>query len=308
MEILSVPGVDVNITGTSRWTALGRAADKGLARIVGRILAFDDVDVNLANRCGDPAILHAVRAGHADVARLLLARPDLKVNSMHENAVRQFARRRLGVEVGDHVFYNDRKEEMAYEWEAAERKQKKQLRVEKKRSQGVEVGRTMEKERRRKSKREREQEKKPFESQKHSDSYEPPSSLALNDSFNYEVGGRVFYNDRKEEAAYEWEAAEREGKKQLRVEKKRSQGVEVGRMREKERRRKSKREREREKKPFESQKHSESYEPPSSLALNDSFDYESMTERLAKMTVGSPALAEAYVGTSAPLVTVDDSE
>ena len=79
-------------------------------------------------------------------------------------------------------------------------------------------------------------------------------------------------------------------------------------MREKERRRKSKREREREKKPFESKKNSNGYEPPSSLALNDSFDYESMLERLAKMTVRSPAPAEACVEDSAPLVTVDDSE
>ena len=72
-ELLSRPGVDVNLAGQQGATALFLAAWKGHAKVVEMLLGARDIDVNLATTSGATPLYIAVETGHIEVVKLLLA-------------------------------------------------------------------------------------------------------------------------------------------------------------------------------------------------------------------------------------------
>ena len=79
-ELLSMPGVDVNLAGQARATPLFLAAWNGNAKVVEVLLGARGINVNLATAAGATPLYIAAERGHMEVVKLLLAAPGINVN------------------------------------------------------------------------------------------------------------------------------------------------------------------------------------------------------------------------------------
>ena len=80
-ELLSRPGLDVNLATEDGGTPLFYAAQGGYAEVIKLLLAAPGINVNLATDEDVTPLYIAVQEGHVEVVRLLLAAPDINVNS-----------------------------------------------------------------------------------------------------------------------------------------------------------------------------------------------------------------------------------
>ena len=80
-ELLSAPGIDVNLGQHDRGTALFFAAQQGHPEIVKMLLEDGRADINLASAAGSSPLCIAAQQGEEDVVRLLLARPEIVVDA-----------------------------------------------------------------------------------------------------------------------------------------------------------------------------------------------------------------------------------
>ncbi len=79
-ELLSVPGIDINLAGQDGITPLCSAAQAGHAKVVELLLAERGINVNLATISGATPLYVAAQNGDVEVVRLLLAAPGINVN------------------------------------------------------------------------------------------------------------------------------------------------------------------------------------------------------------------------------------
>ena len=80
-ELLSRPGIDVNLATEDGGTPLFYAAQDGYVEVVKLLLAAPGINVNLATDEGVTPLYIAAQEGHVEVVRLLLAAPGINVNS-----------------------------------------------------------------------------------------------------------------------------------------------------------------------------------------------------------------------------------
>ena len=80
-ELLSRPGIDVNLATEDGGTPLLYAAQRGYAEVIKLLLAAPGINVNLATDDGVTPLYIAVQEGHVEVVRLLLAAPGINVNT-----------------------------------------------------------------------------------------------------------------------------------------------------------------------------------------------------------------------------------
>ena len=81
MELVSVPGINVNLHDNNGWTALLLASGKGHTKIVQELLAVPGIDVNIKYTNGGwSALMLAANEGHPDIVNILLATPGIQVN------------------------------------------------------------------------------------------------------------------------------------------------------------------------------------------------------------------------------------
>ena len=80
-ELLSKPGIDVNLATKDELTPLYLAAVLGHAAIVGLLLDARGINVNLAAPDGTTPLCIAAFHGYEEVVRLLLAAPNINVNA-----------------------------------------------------------------------------------------------------------------------------------------------------------------------------------------------------------------------------------
>ena len=80
-ELLSRPGIDVNLVTEDGGTPLLYAAQRGYAEVIKLLLAAPGINVNLATDDGVTPLYIAVQEGHVEVVRLLLAAPGINVNT-----------------------------------------------------------------------------------------------------------------------------------------------------------------------------------------------------------------------------------
>ena len=80
-ELLSRPGIDVNLATQEANTPLYFAAQDGYVEVVKLLLAAPGINVNLAEKSGSAPLSIAVEQRHVEVVRLLLAAPGINVNS-----------------------------------------------------------------------------------------------------------------------------------------------------------------------------------------------------------------------------------
>ena len=79
-ELLSIPGIDVNLAGAEEVTPLYLAAFKGHVEVVRLLLAARGINPNLAGPDGSTPLAVAAFLGHETVVKLLLAVSNIKVN------------------------------------------------------------------------------------------------------------------------------------------------------------------------------------------------------------------------------------
>ena len=79
-ELLSMPGIDVNLAQPPAATPLFLAAQEGHAEVVKLLLAAPGINVNLATLEWVTPLYIAIQEGYAEVVKLLLAAPGINVN------------------------------------------------------------------------------------------------------------------------------------------------------------------------------------------------------------------------------------
>ena len=79
-ELLSMPGIDVNLAHQTGMTPLYYAAQEGHAEVVKLLLNTRGINVNLSVHTGATPLYIAAQKGHVEVVRLLLAAPGINVN------------------------------------------------------------------------------------------------------------------------------------------------------------------------------------------------------------------------------------
>ena len=79
-ELLSMPGIDVNLAHQTGMTPLYRAAQNGHVEVVKLLLAARGINVNLVEMEGVTPLYIAAQNGHVEVVRLLLAAPGININ------------------------------------------------------------------------------------------------------------------------------------------------------------------------------------------------------------------------------------
>ena len=84
-ELLSRPGIDVNLAAPTGFTPLFYAAQEGHAEVVKLLLAAPGINVDLASNEDVTPLYIATEMGHVEVVRLLLAAPGINVNSATSN-------------------------------------------------------------------------------------------------------------------------------------------------------------------------------------------------------------------------------
>ena len=80
-ELLSRPGIDVNLATQEANTPLYFAAQDGYVEVVKLLLAAPGINVNLAEKSGSAPLSIAVEQRHVEVVGLLLAAPGINVNT-----------------------------------------------------------------------------------------------------------------------------------------------------------------------------------------------------------------------------------
>ena len=80
-ELLSRPGLDVNLATEDGGTPLFYAAQRGCVEVIKLLLAAPGINVNLATDEGVTPLYIAAQEGHVEVVRLLLAAPGINVNT-----------------------------------------------------------------------------------------------------------------------------------------------------------------------------------------------------------------------------------
>ena len=80
-ELLSRPGLNVNLATEDGGTPLFYAAQRGCVEVIKLLLAAPGINVNLATDEGVTPLYIAAQEGHVEVVRLLLAAPGINVNS-----------------------------------------------------------------------------------------------------------------------------------------------------------------------------------------------------------------------------------
>ena len=80
-ELLSMPGIDVNLAHQTGMTPLYFAAQEGHVEVVKLLLAARGINVNLSAYTWATPLYHAAQEGHVEVVKLLLAAPGINVNS-----------------------------------------------------------------------------------------------------------------------------------------------------------------------------------------------------------------------------------
>ena len=80
-ELLSKPGIDVNLAQEDGATPLLFAAQEGYVEIVGLLLGARGINVNLQYMAGITPLLIAAQNGHGEVVNRLLAFPNVNVNA-----------------------------------------------------------------------------------------------------------------------------------------------------------------------------------------------------------------------------------
>ena len=79
-ELLSMPGIDVNLAHQNGMTPLYYAAQAGYAGVVKLLLYARGINVNISAHTGATPLFLAVQNGYVEVVRLLLAAPGINVN------------------------------------------------------------------------------------------------------------------------------------------------------------------------------------------------------------------------------------
>ena len=79
-ELLSMPGIDVNLAEKNGATPLYLAAQGGHVEVVKLLLDARGINVNLAALTGVTPLYIAAQQGHVEVVKLLLGAPDIDVN------------------------------------------------------------------------------------------------------------------------------------------------------------------------------------------------------------------------------------
>ena len=79
-ELLSRPGINVNLAQRPAATPLFLAAQEGHVKIVELLLNKDGINVNLATITGATPLYMAIQQGHVEVVKLLLGAPGIHVN------------------------------------------------------------------------------------------------------------------------------------------------------------------------------------------------------------------------------------
>ena len=79
-ELLSKPGIDVNLATQDGVTPLFLAAQQGHASVVRLLLKARGIDVNLVEQFGSSPLCIAVQSGREEIVELLLATPNIKIN------------------------------------------------------------------------------------------------------------------------------------------------------------------------------------------------------------------------------------
>ena len=80
-ELLSMPGIDVNLAHQNGMTPLYFAAQAGHAEVVKLLLDARGINVNLSALTGETPLYVAAQEGRVEVVRLLLAAPGININS-----------------------------------------------------------------------------------------------------------------------------------------------------------------------------------------------------------------------------------
>ena len=79
-ELLSMPGIDVNLAHQTGMTPLYRAAQNGHVEVVKLLLAARGINVNLTEMEGVTPLYIAAQNGRVEVVKLLLAAPGININ------------------------------------------------------------------------------------------------------------------------------------------------------------------------------------------------------------------------------------
>ena len=79
-ELLSMPGIDVNLAHQTGMTPLYRAAQNGHVEVVKLLLAARGINVNLVEMEGVTPLYIAAQNGRVEVVKLLLAAPGININ------------------------------------------------------------------------------------------------------------------------------------------------------------------------------------------------------------------------------------
>ena len=80
-ELLSIPGIDINLAHQTGSTPLYLAAQRGHVEVVKSLLAAPGINANLATLGGVTPLLMAAQNGHEEVAKLLLAAPGINCDT-----------------------------------------------------------------------------------------------------------------------------------------------------------------------------------------------------------------------------------
>ena len=84
-ELLSIPGIDVNLAHQTGGTPLCFAAQQGSLEVVKLLLAAPGINVNMARSEGTTPLSMAAQNGHEEVVKLLLAAPDINCDARKDN-------------------------------------------------------------------------------------------------------------------------------------------------------------------------------------------------------------------------------